>query len=131
MLISRRQQRLGDLAAGTLVVHERPVEEPLGSSRGTRTFTFAVNQQLVQATPVVRSNIVASDTIARLSMQDLLAIESFLARRLDLPLAARETLAEKLSQRMLTQMQIDMPGGVSTETFLEQLAALRRDSNFA
>ena len=39
MFLNHRQQRLGDLVAGTLVVHERVAEAPMHGASGNRTFT--------------------------------------------------------------------------------------------
>src|ERR1035437_7266813 len=39
VFVTRQHQRLGDLAAGTLVVRDRQVETPLWGESGTRTFT--------------------------------------------------------------------------------------------
>ena len=124
---TRRQQRLGDLTAGTLVVHERRVEEPIWSSSGVRTFTAAAYEAYTPAAVAAVPRTVPADAVARLGEQDLLAIESFLARRLDLPMDARATLAARLAERMAAKMEIELPPGISAETLLEELAATRRD----
>ena len=128
MMVSRRQQRLGDLAAGTLVVHEMPMETPMWGGAGNRTFTAAALDSQIRPEPVTAPSTISMPAIARLSKEDLRVIESFLARRLDLPLSARAALAEKLAGRMCSQMGVgwEAPREVSTETFLEQLAAARR-----
>ena len=124
---TRRQQRLGDLTAGTLVIHERKVEEPITSIGGTRTFTAAAYEAYAPVTITAAPRTLPADAVARLDKPDLLAIESFLARRLDLPLDARATLASRLAGRMAAKMQIEQPPGMSVETFLEELASTRRD----
>jgi uncharacterized RDD family membrane protein YckC len=127
IVATRRQQRLGDLAAGTLVVHERPVEEPIFSSGGTRTFTAAAYEAYTPAPIAPAPRTIPADAVARLTEADLQAIESFLARRLDLPLDARGALAARLAERMARRVEIDLPTEISVETFLEELAATRRD----
>jgi uncharacterized RDD family membrane protein YckC len=122
---TRRQQRLGDLVAGTLVVHSVPVETPL-ASESTRTFTAAALERPLQPVPI-RTLDLPADAIARLSRADLQLIESFLVRRLDLPLDVRAKLAERLSQGMATKMAIEKPSGTSDETFLEALIAGMRE----
>src|SRR5271156_4545441 len=48
MLCNREQKRLGDLVAGTIVVHERSDEQPL-MSHNSRTFTATLYPQPVEA----------------------------------------------------------------------------------
>jgi uncharacterized RDD family membrane protein YckC len=116
---NRRQQRLGDMVAGTLVVHSVPVETPM-LPQGTRTFTAPAVERPLQ--PMAAKTVpLPADAVARLSPMDLQLIESFLARRLDLPLDVRAKLAEKLSRRMEEKMKSAIPPGTSNETFLEAL----------
>jgi uncharacterized RDD family membrane protein YckC len=116
---NRRQQRLGDMVAGTLVVHSVPVETPM-LPQGTRTFTAPAVERPLQ--PMAAKTVpLPADAVARLSPMDLQLIESFLARRLDLPLDVRAKLAEKLSRRMEEKMKSAIPSGTSNETFLEAL----------
>ncbi len=127
MLATRRQQRLGDLAAGTLVVHERPLEESGAAAPGGRLLTAAVFDAPASHTPADAVHALPADAVAKLSEADLHAIESFLARRLDLPLEARAALAAKATARAHARTGLAPPPGGSTETFLEELAARRRD----
>jgi uncharacterized RDD family membrane protein YckC len=116
---TRRQQRLGDMVAGTLVVHSVPAETPMLPA-GTRTFTAASFERPFQ--PVASKTLdLPADAVARLSRMDLQLIENFLVRRLDLPLHVGASLAEKLSHRMAEKMKLPIPSGISNETFLEAL----------
>jgi uncharacterized RDD family membrane protein YckC len=122
---NRRQQRLGDMVAGTLVVHSVPVETPM-LPHGTRTFTAAAAERPVQPLPQKTVELPA-DAVARLSREDLQLMENFLERRLDLPLEVRANLAKKLSRRMEEKMRSEIPPGTSDETFLEALVLSLRD----
>jgi uncharacterized RDD family membrane protein YckC len=116
---TRRQQRLGDMVAGTLVVHSVPAETPMLPA-GTRTFTAAAFERPLQ--PVASKTLdLPADAVARLSRMDLQLIENFLVRRLDLPLDVGASLAEKLSHKMAEKMKLAIPPGISNETFLEAL----------
>jgi uncharacterized RDD family membrane protein YckC len=122
---TRRQQRLGDMVAGTLVVHSVPTETSTLSA-GTRTFTAASLEPPPQ--PVLRTTLeLPADGVARLSRADLQLMENFLARRLDLPLAVRASLAERLAVRMKEKTLLEVPSGTSNETFLEALVVGLRD----
>jgi uncharacterized RDD family membrane protein YckC len=117
---NRRQQRLGDMVAGTLVVHSVPVQTPM-LPQGTRTFTApAVERPLQAIAPKIID--LPADAVARLSCDDLQLLENFLGRRLDLPIEVRARLAEKLSRHMEEKMRSQIPPGTSHETFLETLA---------
>jgi uncharacterized RDD family membrane protein YckC len=123
---TRRQQRLGDMVAGTLVVHSVPTETSILPA-GTRTFTAASLEPPPQ--PVLRKTLeLPADGVARLSRADLQLLENFLARRLDLPLDVRASLAERLTLRMKEKTMLEVPSGASNETFLEALVAGLRDA---
>jgi uncharacterized RDD family membrane protein YckC len=128
LFVTRRQQRLGDLISGTLVVHERPLETPLDSIGSSRTFTLAAMSPGV--VPAPRESTLPADAVARLTMADLQALEQYLARRLDVPTAAREALASKIAQSIAVKMNYSIPPGMKQETFLEEAAyALRSIPN--
>ena len=124
MFVNRRQQRLGDMAAGTLVVHSTPVDTPFIPA-GSRTFTAASFERAVEEAPSPSSSGLQLDAVSRLDHEDLQMIDNFLARRLDLPLDVRARLAQKLAHRMTSKMQQE-PSIASDETFLESLAVALR-----
>ncbi len=126
MLVTRREQRLGDLVANTLVVHERSLEEPVSDGGGGRLITAAVFTAPAPRVSAASVRALPADAVAKLSLPELHAIENFLARRLDLPMDARAALGAKMRARALTQTGLEPPEGIGTETFLEQLAAERR-----
>lgn len=128
MFATRRHQRLGDLAAGTLVVRDREEETPLWGETGVRTFTgpaFAQGAPLPE--PAVGLPLSAAG-IAKLSASDLEVLEGFFARRLDLPPATRETLGQRIAQAIQVKSGLELPAGVSVETFLEAAARELRDA---
>jgi len=65
--------------------------------------------------------------IAKLTPSDLQILESFFARRLDLPLGTRQALAERIAQAIRAKSGLEPPDGVSIETFLEAAARDLRD----
>ena len=138
---TRQHQRLGDLAAGTLVVRDREQETPLwadtgvptdrsssvGWDTGTRTFTAPVFTH-ANAIPEPHQTVALSSSgIARLSSSDLEVLEGFFARRLDLPLSTRQLLAQRIADAVQTKSGLEQPPGVSVETFLEATARDLRD----
>jgi uncharacterized RDD family membrane protein YckC len=125
LFVTRRSQRLGDLVAGTLVVHERAVETQLWEGNGARTITAAsaVPVSLEQTRP---STGLPADVVARLSHDDLDVVESFNARRLELPYATASALSAKLAEQMTAKMEAALPADMSPETFLDALAGEMR-----
>ena len=126
IFVTRDHQRLGDLAAGTLVVRDRIEEVPV-SIESTRTFTANIFAPAVP-TPEPHTGFSLPDHgIAKLSAADLQVLESFFARRLDMPLATREALAQRIASAIQAKSGLEPPPGVSTETFLEIAARQLRD----
>ncbi len=119
MLCNRKNKRLGDFAAGTLVVHELPTDD-----RSVDTFVSAENYFAPRDQPRQESALPA-DAVARLDTGDLHVIETFFARALDLDLPTRAAMAEKIAARMAAKMQTSAPEG-NPERLLEQLARAMR-----
>jgi uncharacterized RDD family membrane protein YckC len=107
ILVSSRNQRLGDHAAGTLVVRER---KPMPAEPTLRTYAPGVGAP-------------AWDT-SGISADELVAIRSFLARREGLTVDARTQLARELAARLRPKVG-GAVGSESPEMFLERLAALK------
>jgi len=127
MFVTKQHQRLGDLAAGTLVVRDREQETPLWGDSGSRTFT-AASFAAATAPPEPHMLVTLPATqIARLSITDLEVLEGFFARRLDMALSVRQSLAERIAAAIRTKSGMEQPAGVSTETFLEATARSLRD----
>lgn len=104
ILATRRNQRLGDLAAGTLVVRERRALPPEISPA-------------VQAPPTW-------DT-SGIDGQELDAVVAFLSRRSDLAGGARSQIAAELAGRLRPKVG-GLVAGESNEIFLERLVAAKR-----
>ncbi len=127
MFSTRQHQRLGDLAAGTLVVRDREQEAPLWGQTVARTFTAPVFQQ---GTPLPEPHGAVSlpaAGVARLSSSDLEVLENFFSRRLDLPLSTREALARRIALAIQAKSGLEPAPGTSVETFLEAAARDLRD----
>jgi uncharacterized RDD family membrane protein YckC len=128
MFCTRQHQRLGDLAAGTLVVRERSIVEPDWGGAGSRTITAAsFGASAPPPEPHMAITLPAVE-IAKLSAMDLEVLEGFFARRLDMSLSTRSALAERISQAIQAKSGLRQPEGASVETFLEATARQLRDS---
>ena len=111
ILVSSRNQRLGDLAAGTLVVRER-----LG---GRRPPPMSV-AGLVPIDPT----LVDAWDMSSVTAEELAAVRSFLGRRSGLTIEARGRLAWELAARL--RPKVVGPGDdLHPEVFLERLSAAK------
>jgi uncharacterized RDD family membrane protein YckC len=104
VLVTRRHQRLGDLAAGTVVVHEH-IERIAASPK---------------AEPAVRLGA------HRLTQNEIVLIEGFLRRRGELDSWVRRQTAGQIARRMADRLELGAIG--DEERLLEQLAAEYRSS---
>lgn len=109
ILVTRRNQRLGDLAAGTLVVRER---RPSLGWQAPAPSPQAPNAQWL------------SWDVSAVSAAELAAVRRFLDRRNELTSGARYELALKLAQPLRSKVP-GVPDDVRGERFLEQLAAAK------
>lgn len=124
---TRQHQRLGDLAAGTLVVRDRAQEAPLWGESGARTFTAQI---FVPTEPMPEPHLAFSlptTGIAKLTSSDLQVLEGFFARRLDMSMETRATMAGRIAEAIQAKSGLELPSGASIETFLEAVARQLRD----
>jgi hypothetical protein len=105
MLVSSRNQRLGDLAAGTVVVHEKALTAPV----------------MAVATPPAG----AAWTGGGLTDAELLLVETFLQRRHEIDPATRQTHAHAIAARLRARLG-DAAPALDAEPLIEALHARAR-----
>ena len=106
ILLTRSNQRLGDLAAGTVVARE---PDP-----GTAQ----------PAPPQEPPAYAAGWDVSAVTAEELAAVRSFLGRREDFEPAARRALAERLAGRLRDRVA-GAPPGLPAERFLEDVAHVK------
>jgi uncharacterized RDD family membrane protein YckC len=109
ILFSRRNQRLGDLAAGTLVVRERRAPAPMGFPPPP---DFATADRY------------AAWDVSSVTAFELVTVRRFLERRWQLDPAARGRLGWELAERLRPKVA-GAPADLHPEQFLEALAAAK------
>jgi uncharacterized RDD family membrane protein YckC len=107
MFITRQHQRLGDLAAGTLVVRER--RAPLPAPPSANVPDFAVADRY------------AAWDVSAVTSFELVTVRRFLERRAQLDPAARGRLGWELAERLRPKVA-GAPPSLHPEEFLEALA---------
>lgn len=109
--IDKQNRRLGDMVAGTVVVHE--LEE-------SGVF-YWYRQEKSISTPVVTHEVSA------LTEQEFQLVETFLTRRLDIPNEQRLASARVIADRMGERLHIAKEQRPSDEAFLEEISRRYRD----
>ncbi|HTC95194.1 MAG TPA: RDD family protein [Terriglobales bacterium] len=113
VMLNKQNKRLGDMVAGTVVVHERPLADlqpaftPLTSTLTPESPSSAYNT-------------------SRLSVDELQLIETFLQRRYEMPPQLRIQTAFQIADRVGRTLEIPREGRPDPETLLEVLARERR-----
>jgi uncharacterized RDD family membrane protein YckC len=108
IFVTSRNQRLGDLAGGTLVMRERPASLKSSATNGAQAAFPAADAWDVSA----------------VSAQDIGTVRQFLARRETLAEKPRAELAGELERRLRPRVA-GAPEGLAAEEFLERLAAAK------
>jgi uncharacterized RDD family membrane protein YckC len=108
VLATKNNQRLGDLAAGTLVVRDTKLESVVASA----------------GAPEVTPERYANWDVTGIGEEEAGAVRSFLERRNQLRPGARRALAEQLAGR-LRPLVAGAQHGLGDEAFLEHLAAAK------
>lgn len=117
MVITRRSQRLGDLAAGTMVVRERALPAPSALS--------------LPLGPTGGPDVSAALDTSGMTERDYTVLRTFLARRATLDWKARQQLATSLAARVRTQLR-ERPGETSlTDEQLIEAAAQSYRARFS
>ena len=109
ILVTKRNQRLGDLAAGTVVAREAP--------RGGPTFN--------RYRPP--GEALADWDVSAITPEELAAVRSFLTRRHGFDPTSRSRVATALAQRLRAKVAGGDPTRVNPERFLEELERAKSD----
>jgi len=117
ILATRRNQRLGDLAAGTLVIREQTRAR---RRRGRRARRAAARDQTDAALVATVGDNTDWD-VSAVSAQELAMVRRYLDRRETLDPAARRELAFQLQQGLRAKVA-GVPERLSPERFLEAIA---------
>lgn len=107
VLVTARNQRVGDLAAGTLVVRDRVPSPPQPSSP-----------------PNVPPEAIVGWDVSSVTASEIATVRQFLERRESLASSARAELAADLASRLRTRVA-GAPADLGPERFLELLSAAK------
>jgi uncharacterized RDD family membrane protein YckC len=100
IFLTARNQRLGDLAAGTVVVHDRPVERPEMPDAARGTVRYGAD---------------------RLTAEEVALVEAFLQRRHALEPEVRLTTARRIVERVARRLSLSLGSSEDEERVLEEV----------
>jgi uncharacterized RDD family membrane protein YckC len=112
IVMTRHNQRLGDLAAGTLVIRDATRRKPAAATEAPET---------TRAQGAIDSS---GWDVSAVSVDELAAVRRFLERRESLDRGARQALAHRLAHGLRTKVA-GAPPDLSAEDFLQELARVK------
>jgi uncharacterized RDD family membrane protein YckC len=115
MIATEHAQRLGDLAAGTIVVRDRQTSEA------------EVRLRSSHAIPTVPVHAVASWDVTLVTQQDIATIRHFLDRRISLAPHSRHDLAVTLARQIAPRV-VGLPSNAHPEYVLEGIVVAKERS---
>jgi hypothetical protein len=115
IFFSQEYRRLGDYAAGTVVVKERSTEAP-------RFAELFEADEIVESTGRANASAMAIPTYALrfITREDMRAVDAFLQRRANLEPQRRQFLAYRIAAPLMLKLQVSAPAA-HYESFLEEL----------
>jgi uncharacterized RDD family membrane protein YckC len=123
ILVTKRNQRLGDLAAGTIVVREPGAKGPAAAP----TFAGFAPPGRVATTAAAHAAAPTANgalDVSAVSADDLAAVRAFLDRRPDLPPAVRGDLARRIASALAPRVG-GAAAGLRDEDLIEAVAAAK------
>ena len=115
VFLSRRDQRVGDMVAGTVVVREREAQAPSFEQVFSAPTSDAALRRSFRPVPFTAS-------LAPLTEPDIEVVEAFLRRRWDLDEQPRQWMAWRVATPLLNKLRPEFdPQQFTYEGFLEEL----------
>jgi len=139
VLLSSKNKRLGDYVAGTVVVHERPLDQqsvtgwqpapakPAPKPPFMTGSVLGINPPPVRPVPVEDPKIPSGYNAGFLSAAEFGLIETFLLRRAQLEVGVRAQMARQILGKIASRLQLRPEDLARAETLLEKLATEYRD----
>lgn len=106
-MLNARFKRLGDFAAGTVVIVERRQSRPKAGPR----LRPPAQAPLPEARPRVR----------QLTQEEVTTLQAYLRRRHELDAPVRTAMAEKIATSLTQRLNVSQPADMSHDAFLEWL----------
>lgn len=123
ILFNRQRKRLGDMVAGTLVVHTGEDTDAGAMGDGTRTLTIGTTFETMNTgLAEEHRRIFPATAIARLKDDDLVLLDTYFARIPDLDVATKDALAQRLLGMLCRKMEVEQPADTGLRELLDAIA---------
>ena len=123
VLFNRQRKRLGDMVAGTLVVHDEELAEAGTLAEPDRTFTAGM---FLPAAPEPATGqqaaLFPATAIARLTSDDLVLLDTFFARIPELDVATKDTILQRMLTTLCARMDVPVPPEATPRAALDAIA---------
>ena len=118
IMLSRREKRLGDLAAGTIVIQ---------AQTPTTSATLTISEQAKG----LHEQLIESADLSQLMPDDFAVIREYLQRRSAMSLKARASLSLKLAEQVKDIINLEnLPEAVTPDVFLEAIYLVYQQPEF-
>ncbi|MBC6434144.1 RDD family protein [Nostoc sp. HG1] len=118
IMLSRREKRLGDLAAGTIVIQ---AQTPTAST------TLTISEQAKG----LHEQLIEIADLSQLLPDDFAVIRDYLQRRGAMSLKAKALLSLKLAEQVVAIINLEkLPEGVTSDVFLEAVYLVYQQPGF-
>ncbi|MEH2384007.1 MAG: RDD family protein [Nostoc sp.] len=118
IMLGRREKRLGDLAAGTIVIQ-------------TQTTTASAILTISEQAKVLHEQLIQIADLSPLMPDDFAVIREYLQRRAAMSLKARALLSLKLAEQVVSIINLEnLPEGVTPDVFLEAIYLIYQQPEF-
>ncbi|MBD2523025.1 RDD family protein [Nostoc sp. FACHB-133] len=118
IMLGSREKRLGDLAAGTIVIQ---AETPIASA------TLTISEQAKE----LYEQLIQIADLSKLLPDDFAVIREYLQRRAAMSLKARASLSLKLAEQVVAIINLEsLPEAVTPDVFLEAVYLVYQEPKF-
>jgi uncharacterized RDD family membrane protein YckC len=128
MMLNDQHRRLGDYVAGTVVVHDKRGQEAMPDLNSIALIPATSPYGSTFPSETAASVDAAGSKLALITSEELVLIETFLQRRLDLDPVVRDETAYKIAARITAKTGLALAPNESLEHFLEVIARQVRDT---
>ncbi|MDF5709934.1 MAG: RDD family protein [Nostoc sp. S4] len=118
IMLGSQEKRLGDLAAGTIVIQAEP-------NTGSTTFTISDQAK------ILHNELLQNANLSQLLPDDFAVIREYLQRRSAMSLKARASLSLKLAEQVKSIINLEqLPSTVTPDIFLEAIYLVYQQQEF-
>jgi uncharacterized RDD family membrane protein YckC len=130
VLLHPQRKRLGDMVAGTLVIHAEELTEPSTLFDANRTFTAGLFAPSAPDPALAeRTSYFPASAIALLDSSDQVLLDTYFARIPELDITTKEAIERRILTTLCARMGLVPPEGPSPRALLDFIACELRNQS--